>query len=184
MRKYWFVFSLFWQEGLAQRSSFIMERLRSLVVLTSFYFLWDALLQHRESFAGYGRSEIVTYVLAMNVLRSVVFSTRTDQMPWEINQGRLSAYLLRPVNFFAYTLTRDLSEKTINLVSSIIEVLALAYLFKMPLRWPEAAVTWAAFSAAVLGAVALYFLIAFMEGCWGFWTAESWGPRFLVELIL
>ena len=23
-----------------------------------------------------------------------------------------------------------------------------------------------------------------MEGCWGFWTAESWGPRFLIELIL
>ena len=44
MRKYWFVFSLYWQEGLAQRSTFFIERFRSLIVLISFYYLWSALL--------------------------------------------------------------------------------------------------------------------------------------------
>jgi len=30
----------------------------------------------------------------------------------------------------------------------------------------------------------LYFILSFMTGCWGFWTSESWGPRFLLELFL
>jgi ABC-2 type transport system permease protein len=184
MRKYWYVFSLYWQEGLAQRSSFLMERFRSLIVLLSFYYLWDALLKNRTAFAGYDRSQIITYVLGMNVLRGLVFATRTDQLPGEINHGRLSAYLLRPVNFFGYTFMRDLSEKTINLVSAVIEVLGLAFLFHMPIRWPHVGATWLAFTAALIGAVGIYFLISFMEGCWGFWTAESWGPRFLIEMIL
>jgi ABC-2 type transport system permease protein len=184
VRKYWFVFSLYWQEGLAQRMSFFMERFRSLIVLCSFYYLWDALLKHRSSFAGYDRSQIVTYVLGMNILRSLVFATRTDQIPGEINQGRLSAYLLKPVNFVGYTFVRDLAEKSVNFVSAIIEVFVLMWVFDMPIRWPESPATWFYFGTAVVGAVALYFFLAFMVGCWGFWTAESWGPRFLIELIL
>jgi ABC-2 type transport system permease protein len=184
MRKYWFVFSLYWQEGLSRRTSFFMERFRSLIVLISFYYLWDALLKHRTSFAGYDRGEIVTYVLGMNVLRSLVFATRTDQIPGEINHGRVSSYLMKPLNFQGYTFVRDLSEKAINFVSAIVEVLVLAFIFDMPIRWPGHAMTWVAFGLSLVGAVLLYFFISFMEGCWGFWTAESWGPRFLVELIL
>src|SRR5262249_31656567 len=33
-------------------------------------------------------------------------------------------------------------------------------------------------------AVILNFLLSFMVGCWGFWTAESGGARFCLELIL
>jgi len=74
MKKYWFVYSLYWQEGLSRRASFFMERFRSLVVLLSFYYLWSALLAHRTSFAGYDRSQMITYVLGMNILRSLVFA--------------------------------------------------------------------------------------------------------------
>jgi ABC-2 type transport system permease protein len=184
MRKYWFVFSLYWQEGLSQRASFFMERFRSLIVLISFYYLWDALLTHRTSFAGYDREQIVTYVLGMNILRSLVFASRTDQIPGEINHGRVSAYLMKPVDFMGYTFVRDLSEKSINVVSAILEVLALAFLIQLPIRWPDHPLTWLYFLLSLVGAVLLYFFISFMEGCWGFWTAESWGPRFLIELIL
>src|ERR1700752_5369824 len=94
MKKYWFVYSLYWQEGLQKRASFLMERFRSLVVLMSFYYLWSALLAHRTSFAGYGRSQMITYVLGMNILRSLVFAGSTDEIAWEINRGVLSGYLL------------------------------------------------------------------------------------------
>src|SRR5215471_1363599 len=122
MKKYWFIYSLYWQEGLQRRASFFMERFRALVVLLSFYYLWMALLSHRSSFAGYDRSQMITYVLGMNILRSLVFAGRTDEIAWEINRGVLSGYLLKPVNFFTYTFARELSEKSINLLSAILEV--------------------------------------------------------------
>ncbi len=184
MRKYWFVFSIYWQEGLSRRASFLMERFRALVVLISFYYFWSALLKHRTSFVGYDRTQMITYVLGMNVLRSIVFATRTEEIASEINHGRLSGYLLKPVNFMLYTLFRDLSEKSINLVSSIIEVFGLILLFHVKLQWPQDTQTWFLFITSIIGATWLYFILSFMTGCWGFWTSESWGPRFLLELFL
>ena len=161
-----------------------MERFRALVVLVSFYYFWSALLKHRTSFAGYDRNQMITYVLGMNGLRSIVFATRTEEIASEINHGRLSSYLLKPVNFMLYTLFRDLSEKSINLVSSIIEVIGLILIFLIKLQWPQDVHTWLLFLASIAGATWLYFILSFMTGCWGFWTSESWGPRFLLELFL
>jgi len=174
----------YWQEGLSRRASFIMERFRALVVLISFYYFWSALLKNRSSFLGYDRSQMLTYVLGMNVLRSLVFATRTEEIASEINHGRLSAYLLKPLNFMFYTLSRDLAEKSINFVSSIIEVLGLMFIFHVQVHWPPSVFSWLLFGAATLGAMWLYFILSFMTGCWGFWTSESWGPRFLLELFL
>lgn len=184
MKKYWFIFSIYWQEGLSRRASFLMERFRALVVLISFYYFWSALLKNHTSFVGYDRSQMLTYVLGMNVLRSLVFATRTEEIAGEINHGRLSGYLLKPVNFMLYTLSRDLSEKTINLVSSFVEVLGLILIFHVDLKFPHDIQTWMLFLAACVGATWLYFILSFMTGCWGFWTSEAWGPRFLLELFL
>src|SRR5579863_3480794 len=142
MRKYWFIYTLYWQEGLQQRASFFIERFRSLVLLISFYYLWTALLRNRTSFAGYNRSQMITYVLGMNILRSLVFASRTYEIAGEINHGRLSGYLLKPVNFFTYTLFRDLSEKSINALSAMIEVIGLSLLFKVRIQWPSSVATW------------------------------------------
>lgn len=184
MRKYLFVFSIYWQEGLQQRASFLMERFRAFVVLVSFYYFWSALLKNNSTFAGYDRNQMITYLLGMNLLRSMVFASRTYEIAYEINHGRLAAYLLKPINFILYTFFRDLSEKTINLVSAIIEIIALWLLFGIALQSPSHALQWVAFFVACIGAMLLYFLLSFLVGCWGFWTAESGGPRFLLELFL
>jgi ABC-2 type transport system permease protein len=184
VKKYWFIYSLYWQEGLSRRASFFMERFRSLVVLLSFYYLWDALLANRTSFAGYDRSQMITYVLGMNILRSLVFAGKSDEISWEINRGILSGYLLKPVNFMAYAFFRDLSEKSINLLSAIIEIAVLTWVLHIQISWPQHGSTWLFFGISLVGAVIMNFLLSFIVGCWGFWTAESGGPRFCLELIL
>jgi ABC-2 type transport system permease protein len=184
MKKYWQVFSTFWQEAMTRRSTFIVERFRALVVLTSFYYFWDAILKHKPSFAGYNRDELMTYVLGMNILRSLVFATRTEEITAEINQGRLSIYLLKPMNFLYYTFFKDLSEKTINLLSAILEICVLVWVFDVNVQWPQSFMTWGLCIASMLSAVWLYFIISFTTGCGGFWTSETWGPRFLLELFL
>jgi len=123
-------------------------------------------------------------VLGMNVLKSLVFATRTEEIAGEINHGRLSGYLLKPVNFMLYTFSRDLAEKSINLVSSIIEVFGLLWIFHVQLQFPHSLSTWLVFLMSSAGATWLYFILSFMTGCWGFWTSEAWGPRFLLELFL
>lgn len=184
MRKYFFVYSLYLQEGMAQRASFLMERFRAVVVLISFYYFWTAILGQQESVAGYDRMSMLTYVLGMNVMRGMVFSGRTWEIASEINQGRLSGYLVKPVSFSLYAFFRDLSDKSINFASSIVEILGLALIFGMTIRWPEHAMTWVYFILSAASAIVLYFMLSFMTACAGFWTAESGGPRWLFELFL
>jgi len=184
MKKYFFIYSLYWQEGLAQRASFFMERFRALVVLTSLYYLWTALLNNQTSFAGYNRTQMLTYVFGMSALRSLVFASRAEEIPADINQGRLSGYLLKPVNYFSYTFSRDLAEKSSNFVSSILEITGLFWIFGVVLQWPTQWTTWVLLIPAIAGAILLNFLLSFMVGCWGFWTSESSGPRFLLALMI
>jgi ABC-2 type transport system permease protein len=120
----------------------------------------------------------------MSLLRSIVFATRTDEVAMEINQGRLSGYLLKPVHFFVYTFSRDLAEKSINSISSLIEIAGLYLFFHVALAWPTHLRTWFFFAMASALALVMNYLINFAIGCWGFWTSESSGPRFLVALIL
>src|SRR6267142_7244343 len=150
MKKYWFVYSLYWQEGLQRRASFLMERFRSLVVLLSYYYLWNALLSNRTSFAGYDRSQMITYALGMNILRSLVFAGKSDEIAWEINRGVLSGYLLKPVNFVAYAFSRDLSEKSINFLSALIEVWVLSKVLGIAIAWPRQGITWAWFGLTLI----------------------------------
>ncbi len=184
MRKYWFVYSLYWQEGMARRASFFMERIRALVVLVSFYYFWTAVLRDQPVIAGYNAAAMMTYLLGMNVLRSLVFASQSWEVSMEINQGRLSSYLLRPINFMAYTFSRDMAEKSINLVSSIVEICGLIMVFKMVVQWPEEPITWLLFALSAALGMALYFILSFTVACWGFWTSESGGPRWLFELFL
>jgi ABC-2 type transport system permease protein len=127
---------------------------------------------------------MITYVLGMNILRSLVFAGQTDEIAWEINRGVLSGYLLKPVNFMAYAFFRDLAEKSINLLSAIFEVWVLSRILGIAIAWPHQALSWVYFGICLIGAVVMNFLLNFIMGCWGFWTAESGGPRFLLELLL
>ena len=58
------------------------------------------------------------------------------------------------------------------------------FIFHVQVHWPPSVFSWLLFGAATLGAMWLYFILSFMTGCWGFWTSEAWGPRFLLELFL
>ena len=102
------------------------------IILT--YFLWNSVFAdtNTEVF-GYNREKILTYVFGIIIIRALVFSARSVDIPGEIADGKLSNYLIRPINYFKYWLTRDLSSKALNLAFSISEFIILAIILKPPL---------------------------------------------------
>ena len=184
MDKYKAIFSISLQQELYNRASFIMDRARSITILIAFYAFWSAVFQGRASLLGYTQSQMFTYILGMNVLRALVFSDKTWEIIREINTGKISSYLLRPISYIGYSLSRDVADKAIHLLSSIVEVSAAVWLLRMPLYRPHSGATLALFAAATLGAMALYFFMSYAVSALAFWTAESAGPRFCFELFL
>jgi len=184
MNKHWTLFTLSWQKQMEVRSDFFFERIRSISILFSLYFLWSALLSQGQTIFGYEPQKLLTYVLVMTLLRAWVLGCVTDRMPQEIAKGNLSDILLRPISNLSYWATQDMANKGLNLTSAIFEVGLFMLLVGASLYIPQSAITWVYFALSVLGGMVLYFQFSYLLGVMGFWTAQSWGPRFCFEVIL
>ena len=152
-------------------------------MLTLYYF-WSSLLAGKNSFAGYTRVQMLSYVLVMNLLRAFVFTGRGWELVSEIASGRISSWLLRPIQYQGYSLALDLSQKAVHLAAAVVEVALLLVVFRAPLYWPAHAATWLLFFAGVLLSSLLYFQIEFLVASIAFWTSESGGPLFCFDLFL
>jgi ABC-2 type transport system permease protein len=184
MNKYLTLYTLSWQKQLEVRSDFYFERTRSLAVLISIYFLWSALLTHQNSLQGYSRDQLLTYVLVMTLLRAWVLGCVTDRIPSEIARGMISDVLLRPISHLWYWATQDAASKSLNLLSAVVEVTVFVLLVSAPFLPPPTFLMGSLFALSTILAMIIYFQMSYMLGVLGFWTSESWGPRFCFEIIL
>lgn len=184
LSKYVSVFSISLQHEFYYRASFLMDRARSVTILIAFYAFWSAVFEGRGELLGYSKSQMLTYVLGMNLLRALVFSDKTWEIIREINTGKISSYLVRPISYIGFSISRDLVDKLMSLVSALIEVSLAVWILSIPLYAPENPWTYAAFALAAVNAMALYFLLSYAVSALAFWTAESGGPRFCFELFL
>jgi len=127
VRKYLTLFTLSWQKQLEVRSDFLFERIRSLCIMVSLYFMWSALLQNQTTLWTYSRSELLTYVFLMTFLRAWVLASVTYRMPVEIAKGKISDILLRPISPLGFWATQDAANKALNMSSTIIEMAVFSF---------------------------------------------------------
>lgn len=184
MRKYVVAYGIALQQVLQRRSSLLMDRLGGVAVMVSLYYFWIALLGRKESFLGYSRAQMLSYVLAMNVLRSFVLGGRGWELVSDISSGRISSYLVRPISYHGYSLALDLAQKTVHLAAAILEVGFLVLVVKAPVYLPSRPETWLLFTLAVAVSTLAFFFLEFIVSSLAFWTSESGGPLFCFQLIL
>lgn len=184
MRKYWTAYSIALQQVLQLRSSLLMDRVGGIAIILSLYYFWDALMGQGDSFLGYSREQMLSYVLAMNVLRSFVFTGRGWELVGEISSGRIASYLVRPVSYHGYALALDLAQKTVHVAAGFLEVGVLILLARAPVYVPQSWETWLLFALSVALSSLLFFFLEFMVASMAFWTSESGGPLFFFELCL
>lgn len=154
------------------------------ILLLSIYFLWSSVIPEGTRFLGYEQSEMLTYILATVIVSSVVLSNRSQDIGDEINKGNLSNYLLRPINYFGYWFSRDMGDKIMNVLFSIVEFGILIAILKPPLFIQTDLFTILLFIVVLLLAVVLYFFINVTLGLIGFWSPEVWAPRFIFWVTL
>jgi ABC-2 type transport system permease protein len=184
VKKYLTLFTLAWQKQLEVRSDFLFERVRSLCIMVSLYFLWSTLLQNQTSLWTYSKNDLLTYVFLMTFLRAWVLASVTYRMPVEIARGKISDLLLRPISPFAFWATQDAANKVLNVSSSILELALFSYFVSFPFVLPNDVSRWIGFIASTLLAIVMYFQMSYMLGSMGFWTSESMGPWFCFEVFM
>ncbi len=186
MNKYWQIFKISFEQEFAYRLNFILWRVRNVFQILLTYFLWDTVFAGSQTMIfGYNRSKMLTYVFGIIIVRALVLSAKAMEVTSDITQGNLSNYLLKPLNYFKYWMTRDIASKFLNLSFAALEFTALFLILKPPFFLQTNLYVIATFLIAIVIAIVIYFCILFITSSIAFWAPElGWGSHFLITLII
>jgi ABC-2 type transport system permease protein len=186
MRKYLSVFRISFAQEFAYRLNFILWRVRNVFQIFLIFFLWDSVFAEpgRVVF-GYDRSKILTYVFGVMIVRALVLSSRAIDVAGDIVRGDIINYLLKPISYFKFWFTRDLSSKALNISFAALEFLLLFIILKPPFFFQTNPLTLFAFLMSIVLAIGIYFNLLFIMSAVPFWAPEmGWGSHFLVTVII
>lgn len=184
IRPYLVVVRNTWEETLAYRLNFVMWRVRTVLQLLTVYFLWLAIMPSQGTLLGYTKSLMLTYILGTSLFSSIILSTRSHEIGDQINKGDLSNFLIRPINYFLYWFARDLGDKGMNIMFSILELTILFFLLRPPLFVQANLIFFIFMIFSMFLALILYFLFNILLGLLGFWSPETWAPRFIFMIVI
>lgn len=184
MRKYLQVIKNTWSEMFTYRVNFLMWRIRTVLQFLTIYLLWAAIMPKDSPLFGYTYSLMLTYILGTALLSSLVFASRSYEIGDDINQGNLSNFLLRPINYFLFWVAKDIGDKAMNIIFSIVELTILFIFFHPPLLIQTSPQYLIPFLLAIFLALILWFIFNILVGLIGFWSEETWAPRFILMVVI
>lgn len=162
------------QNAFVYRWNFFFRAAFGLLPLAATVWIWREIFQSRGSdVGGYSFGEMVFYFVAVTVVESIVSPSDDEwQIAGDIREGRISSFLLRPVNYLGYRASLFLSARVVYSGVALIPLAAVVWWLPGEMRMPADAVTWAVFLVSVVLAAALQFLIAFVLATLAFWVLE------------
>ncbi|KKT65966.1 MAG: hypothetical protein UW60_C0012G0052 [Candidatus Woesebacteria bacterium GW2011_GWA2_44_33] len=186
LKKYISIFKISFAQEFAYRLNFIMWRVRNVMQILLLFFLWTTVFSDpTRVIFGYDRAKILTYVFGILVVKALVLSARAVEVPGEISRGDIINLLLKPVNFFKYWLTRDLSSKALNFIFSAGEIVILFLILKPEIYLQTDLLLLTGFFLSLILAILAFFALLMITSFVPFWSPESgWGAQFLMVVIV
>lgn len=185
MNKYLSILKISLKQEFAYRINFILWRFRNTIQILVFFFLWDSVFTNESIYFGYSKEAILTYALLLVFVRSLVLSSKSNEMAGQIASGDLSNYLLKPINYFKYWITRDFVNKFLNLGFSVVEITILVLLLRPDVYIQSNFFTLFIFTIFIVIAIFLFFNLLLLTNFVPFWAPETaWGAQFLMIVII
>jgi ABC-2 type transport system permease protein len=185
MRKYLSIFRISFAQEFAYRANFIMWRVRNVLQIFLVFFLWSTVFADPQTeLFGYNRDKIITYVFGIFILRALVLSARAVDISGEISRGDLTNYLLKPLDYFKYWFTRDISSKVLNLGFAAVEIFLLSLFLKPTFFFQTDPLRLTLFIVSIVFAVVMFFGLLVLVNLITFWLPEGgWASQFLFIVI-
>jgi len=181
MHRYIQIFIVTVKEYFAYRLNFVLWRLRMIISSLITIYLWLAVFDSKTSFGHYSKTEMISYLLYTSLVMTLVASTRTSNLAYEIQSGGIMNLLLKPLSIFGYYATTDAVDKVMNGFFGLLEFGLITYFLHIKLIPPHAI---AIFIIFFICAIYISFCINLLLSFIGFWTPEVWAPRFLFMMIV
>lgn len=150
------------------------------------YFLWNSIFSQNKIAFGYTKEQMMTYVFLVLLVTSFVMSAPSnDNVGGEISDGTLNNFLVRPIGYLRYWLTRDLASKFLNILFATFEFGLLWFLFRPQIYFSHSPIQLLLGITLILISSFTYYLITKLAISIAFWTPENtWGLMFIVLVFV
>lgn len=159
--------------------------------VTVYYFIWRAIYTQDPTYGGLSFEQMVTYVAAGWIIRSLYFNNIDHEMAQDILEGKISMAMLKPVNIQWSYISRSLGESAFRLIMLTIPAAAVI-IFVFPVQPPASGAHFAAFLAALAGSILIVAGLNFIVGSCavslksilGLLRAKFWAQELLSGLLV
>jgi ABC-2 type transport system permease protein len=175
MAKYWHVIAVGIQNSLVYRVNFLVRAVFELIPLLSLLLLWRAIYEGAEGreVGGYELSELITYYLVVNIVVALTAVTEDDwQIAADIRDGRISQFLLKPVDYLRYRFCLFLAGRLVYTAAALVPTGLFLLSQHEHLEAPASAAHLGFFLAALAMTAVLQFLVSFTMALLAFWILE------------
>jgi len=133
MSRYLQVAKISWQNALIYKANFIGTSIMNIFRVIAEAAFWAVFFEvsKKDSIGGYTLFSIITYYLLMFIIGTFINANQTGfSIANDIKTGRLSQFLVKPVNYLGYYMSEAISKKLLQLSITLlifIPVFAICY---------------------------------------------------------
>lgn len=176
LTKYWHVLNIGVQNSLTYRFNFLTRTLFGFIPLTAMLWLWRTIYEGKEADATVGTytlAQMISYYLLVTVVDAFTAVSEDDwQIAADIKDGRISQFLLKPIDYLWFRLCLYFSGRLTYLAVAFVPVTLLILYLRQYFVLPPDGMTVALFALSVLLTALLQFFLSYMMAMLAFWVLE------------
>lgn len=175
LKKYLTIIKITWQRALTYRFSVFTYRIGEIAEVVVLIFMWTAIFEGQEIIKGYTVEEMITYILVGNIVAVVVRNWLWVVVAKDIKNGTLSQFLVKPIKYFNYVVTREVGRVSLAFLLSLISQVVVVFFFLNLFIFNTDIFHLLLIIIMVLLAFVIELFIAYLVGLIAFWTDEVEG---------
>ena len=174
VKKYKTIVLLGVQNSLEYRFDFIMSLIGAIFQIAVQYYLWTKIYEFsgKTILYGYAYAQIITYTIIASIVSRFIATGFEQDVTEDINRGGLNKFIIQPINYFTYRISKFIGEKLFQLLIICVIVLLILIGLKNRMAQNFSILNYLLFIYAIFSALILNFLIFFNLSMVAFWFTE------------
>ncbi len=178
------IISLAWQKNLTYRFTVMAYRVGEIAEVLIIVLMWSAIYAGGSGMIkGFTLNEMITYVLMGNLFSLAVRNFLSGLVSRDIEQGRLSAFLVKPISYIKFVFINEIGRSFLATVLSVCSQLVIMLFFSDKLVYNTDPLVLILIGAMVFLALIIELMIGFLVGTIAFWTDDVDGIHATVERV-
>lgn len=181
--KWWQTIKISWSNYTAYRMNFFLQIIGpALVFFFVKYNLWSSIYDGDTEMMikGYNLDQMITYHIWSMIVGLVAQGMSALNLAEDIRMGRISSYLIYPIDFWEYHTAGFIAFESLQTFISILTIAVIAMFGFLP----DLTFSSLFFGFTYCIYVSLFwFILQYLTGIIGFWLEETWILRVILSIV-